>query len=134
MCVANFFQRLLGAETAIRMTAREKFVSVFLVSRFALGLDIRSDWSPDVGAFIPIQVGHTKAFINHFDRVFDKTRLVRVFDAKKKLPVVLSGDQEGVQRRSEIADVHVTRRAWSVARANCCHRDFVRVPVTLVKR
>ena len=123
----EFAAVLLGlgllAEAAVGVAALHQKLRVFLVERAALGLDVGGDGAADVRALVVLQVALGHGLVDHVHRALDQAALIGVLDAQDELALAVSGDQIGIERRAQVADVHVARGRGGKARAHLAGRD-----------
>ena len=107
------------AETAVGMPALDELLRVFLVDLHALALDV---WSIVPANLIRPLVRHDARRIecaaNEVYRIRDVAIPIRILNPQDKRPVICTRKQIGVQRRAQIADVHIARRTRCKAGAN----------------
>jgi hypothetical protein len=87
-----------------------KFLEVSLVNFRALALQIRSEISSDMGAFIPIEFEPAQSFVNRGSCFLGVARFVRVFDAQNKFAAMMSGEKPVKECGTGPADVEITGR------------------------
>ena len=116
--VAGILLRLgLVTEAVVGVAAFHEALGVGEIGVAPLGLHIRADWAADIGAFIVVKTAVAQRFINDLDRAFHLAGLIGVLDAEQELAVRVAGDAPGVERRAQIAYVHIPRGARREARA-----------------
>ena len=113
----------LLAEAAVGVAALHQKLGVFLVERAALGLDVRGDGTADVRALVMLEVALGHGLVDHVHRALDQTALVGVLDAQDELALAVAGDEIRIERRAQVADVHVARGRGREARAHLAGRD-----------
>ncbi len=74
-----------------------------------LRLDIGPHRAAHVGPLVPGEPAAPHGGVDHVHRVGHQTALVGVLDAQDELPPGVAGNKPGVQRRAQIAHVHVPR-------------------------
>ena len=111
------------AEAVIRAALFAQQLRVLAEQLAPLGLDIRADGAADVGAFVVIKAAFGHGLVDDIDRALDQTALIGILDAENEFAVVAAGDQPGIERRAQVADVHIARGARSEARADLAMRD-----------
>ena len=122
--VAGILLRLgLVTEAVIGVAALDKALGIGEVGVAPLGLDVGADRAADVGAFVVVQAAVAQRFVNDLHRALDLTGLVGVLDAEQELAVRVAGDAPGVERRAQIADVHIPRRTRREAGADLAARN-----------
>ena len=107
----HFFQTLLVTEAVICVTGFHQFFRVGLEHAHTLRLYIRSHRTADVRTFVPVQTGNPQGVIDHINGTFYITFLIGVLDPQNKIAVLFLGDQIGKQCGTQVADVHIARRA-----------------------
>jgi len=139
---AGFLQFSLGidliliAEAVMGAAKNYQFFRIFHVNAgfHAVGLDIRTDRAADIRAFIMIQMALFQSFIDNIRSAFDKTPLVRIFNAEDKYSVrVLFGHKIGIKRRPQVADMHIAGRTGRESGTYFCHvhAPFLHINFTL---
>ncbi len=101
----------LAAEAAIRAAQLHELLRVLPVERSALALYVGAVIAALVGTLIVVQAGQPEAVIDDLHRVIHIAAPVRVFDAQYELTTVVTCDEIGVQRSTQIPDVHIACRA-----------------------
>ena len=119
---SGFFVGFL-AEAVIRAAPFHEQVSIFAEQAAPLGLDIRADRAADVRAFVMVESTFGQRLIDDIDRAVHQAALIGVLDAEDERAVVAAGDQPSIERRAQIADVHVARGAGREAGAHLPFRD-----------
>ena len=123
----EFAAVLLGlgllAEAAVGVAALHQQLGVFLIEGPALGLDVGGDGSADVRALVMLQVALGHGLVDHIHRALHQAALVGVLNAQDELALAVSGDKIGIERRAQVADVHVARGRGGKARAHLAGRD-----------
>jgi hypothetical protein len=76
-----------------------------------------------------LQSAFFQRFVNNLGSALDETVLIGVLDAEDKRSSRPAGNEVGIQRRAEVADVHIARRAGGKAGADLTFRDFRFHPV-----
>ena len=113
----------LVAEAVIGVATLHEALCVGEVGVAPLGLDVGADRTADVGTFVVVQAAVAQRFIYDFDRALYLTGLVGVLDAEQELAVRVAGDAPGIERRAQIADVHIPRRTRREAGADLAARN-----------
>ena len=113
----------LVAEAVIGVAALHEALGVGKIGVAPLGLHIRADRTADVGAFVVVKTAVAQRFINDLDRALYLAGLVGVLNAEQELAVRVAGDAPGVERRAQIAHVHIPRGARREAGAYLAVRD-----------
>ena len=113
----------LVAEAIIGVAALHEALGVGKIGVAPLGLHIRADRTADVGAFVVVKTAVAQRFINDLDRALYLAGLVGVLNAEQELAVRVAGDAPGVERRAQIAHVHIPRGARREAGAYLAARD-----------
>ena len=111
------------AEAVIRAALFAQQLCVLAEQIAPLGLHVRPDRAADVRAFVVCQTAFGHGLVDHVDCALDQTALIGVLNAENELAVVAAGDQPGVERRAQVADVHIARGARSKAGADLAVRD-----------
>ena len=105
------------------MAALHEALGVGKIGVAPLGLHIRADRTADVGAFVVVKTAVAQRFINDLDRALYLAGLVGVLNAEQELAVRVAGDAPGVERRAQVAHVHIPRGARREAGAYFAARD-----------
>ena len=113
----------LVAEAVIGVTALHKALGVREIRVAPLGLDVGTDRTADVGTLVVVETAVAQRFINDLDRALNLPGLVGVLDAEEKLAVRMAGDAPCIERRAQIADVHIPRGAGRKAGAHLAAGD-----------
>ena len=123
--VGNIFfgSVVLIAEAAVGVAARDEQFGVFFIEPPPLGLDIRADRTANVRALVMRQAAGAHGAVNDIDRTLHIAALIGVLDAQNELTAGVPRDQVRIQRRAQIADVHIPRRARREPRAHLSVRD-----------
>ena len=111
------------AEAVIRAALFHEQVSIFAEQAAPLGLDIRADRAADVRAFVMVESTFGQRLIDDIDRAVHQAALIGIFDAENKRAVIAAGDQPGIERRAQIADVHIARGTGREAGTHLPFRD-----------
>ena len=111
----NFF---LGAEAAVRAALFDQLPRVLGVEVAALGLDIRAVIAADIRTFVIGQACLTHGLVNQIDRAGHFALLIGIFDAQNELAAVLLGEQIGIQRGAQAAQMQIARWAGGKPCAN----------------
>ena len=118
------FERIqprLVAEAVVRTAERDQLFGALLVDGGALALDIRAAVPAHAGAFVADDARLGKRFINDAHRVLYIAAAVCVFDAQNELSARFFCEKVPVQRRTQVADVHIPRGAGRKARSYFFH-------------
>ena len=99
----------LLAEAAVGVAALHQQFCVFPVKGSALGLHIGGHGAAHVGTLVVLQVALGHGLVDDVHRALHQTALVGVLDAQDELALAVPGDQVGVERRAQVADVHISR-------------------------
>ena len=113
---------LLGAEAVIGMAGLYKLLRIGEISGLALGLDIGTAGTADIGAFVPVQAAGTEGIVDDLGRAFNKAFLVGILDAQDEAAVVLLRVEVGVEGGADTAEVHEAGGAWS---ESCSNLHFI---------
>ena len=105
------------AEAAVSVAAGDELFRIFLVDGSAFALHIGAEGAALLGTLVGDDMGCGKAFVDDFTRAFDEAILVRVLDAQDEDAALGFGEEIAVERRPQVADVHVARGARREARA-----------------
>ena len=100
------------------MTLFDEKLGVFAVKTAALGLNIGTHGASDIGTLVVIKTALRHRAVYNVDSALNVALLIGVLNAQNELSAVVTRDQPGVQRRAQIADVHIARGAWSKSRAH----------------
>jgi len=119
----GFLLLVLLAEAVVAAAFADEQVGVFAEQVAPLRLDIRPDRAAHVGALVVRETAFGQRFIDDVARALDKTALVGVLDAENEGAARTAGDQPGVERGAQIADVHVACRAGGKTGAHGPVRD-----------
>ena len=115
------FKSLLIAETVVRLAFFHKFLSVFLEHTHSLRLNIRTYRTSDVRTLVPVKSDVLQSLINDLGRALNITLLIGILDSENKITAVFLCNKISEQRRSQISDVHIARRAWRKSRSDFVH-------------
>ena len=99
----------LFAEAAVGMAALHEQLRVFLIEPAALGLHIGADRAADVRTFVVLEMALLHSPVYNVNSALDETPLIRVLNAENELALIVAGNEIGIERGTEIADVHVPR-------------------------
>ena len=113
----------LFAEAAVSVAALHQKLGVFLIEGPALGLDIGGHGAAHVGTLVVLKVALGHGFVDHVHRAFDETALVGVLDAQDELALAMAGDKIGIERRAQVAHMHVSGGRGREARAHLAGGD-----------
>ena len=113
----------LGAEAAVSAALFDQLPSELGVEVAALGLDIRAVFAAHIRALVVGQTGLTHGFIDQIDRAGHLALLIGILDAQNELAAVLLGEQIGIQRGAQAAQMQIARRAGRKSRANFIRHD-----------
>ena len=108
----------LFAEAAVGMTALHEQLRVFLIEPAALGLHIGADRAADVRTFVVLEMALLHSPVYNVNSALDETPLIRVLNAENELALIVAGNEIGIERGTEIADVHVPRGRRGEPRAH----------------
>ena len=98
----------LLAEAAVSMSLFDEKVCIFLVQRAALGLHIGADGAADVGAFVMLQMALGHGLVYNVHCALYETALIGVLNAQDEFSARMARYQIGVQRRAQVADMHIS--------------------------
>jgi len=123
--VGNIFfgSVVLIAEAAVGVAARDEQLGIFLIESPPLGLDIRADRAADIRPLVVRQAASAHGAVNDIDRALHIAALIGVLNAQDELTTGVPRDQVRIQRRAQIADVHIARRAGRETGAHLAVRD-----------
>ena len=113
---------LLFAEAAVGVALFNKKLRIFSVKAAALGLNIGAHGAADVGALVVVKAALLHRAVDDVHRALDVALLIGVLDAQNEFSACVTGDQPGIQRRAQIAHVHVARGAGGKSRADLAVR------------
>ena len=113
----------LFAEAAVGMAALHEQLRVFLIEPAALGLHIGADRAADVRAFVVLEMALLHRPVYNVNSALDETPLIRVLNAENELALIVAGNEIGIERGTEIADVHVPRGRRGETRAYLARGD-----------
>ena len=111
------FRRLLMcfagiAEAAIGEAVVDELLRIFGIDVHALALDVGAAVAADVRAFVRNDVGRVKRAVDEVDSIGHEARAVGILNAQDEVPLLGLGVKIGVERRSEISNMHIPCRAW----------------------
>ena len=105
------------AEAAVGMARRDELFRIFFINIHAFALDVRAAVAAIARAFVRRDARELQRALDEVDGVRDVARAVGVFDAQDEVALVRLREEISVERRAQVADVHVARRARREARA-----------------
>ena len=70
-----------------------------------------------------LEMALAQRLVDHVHRALDKAALVGVFDAQQELAARMAGDEIGIERRAQVAHVHVAGGRRGEAGAHLAVRD-----------
>ena len=111
-------QLLLGAEAVVGLALCDQLLGVGQVHVLALGLDVRAVVAADVRSLVPEEAAVAQRVVDDLRCAGHEPLLVRVLDAQDELAVVLLGEEIGIERRAQAAQVQIPGGAWRESRAN----------------
>ena len=97
----------LFAEAVIRAAFFRQKPGILTVGVPALGLDIRGHGAAHIGAFVVGKAALRHGAVDHIGGALHQTALIGVLDAQDERAAVAAGDEPGVQRRAQIAHMHI---------------------------
>ena len=103
--LVHLFETVFGAKAIVCVAAVQKFLRIFEIDLFALRLHVRTVIAARYRTFVIRHARFVQCGNNDIDRAFDLAGLICVFYAKDKLAAVLFGEQIGVERGAQAADV-----------------------------
>ena len=115
---ARLVQPLLRAKAIVGMAGLDQLFGIRQIEVAALGLHIGAAGAADIRAFVMREAGGGERLVDQLDRARHLALLIGVLDAQDELAAVAAREQIGVQRRAQVAQVHVSRRAGGEAGAN----------------
>ena len=106
--LAGILLRLrLFTEAVIRAALFHQQPGILSVGIPPLGLDIRGHRAAHIGAFVVSQAALGHGAVDHVHRAVHIAALVRVLDAEDEIPAVGPGNEPGIQRRAQVAHMHI---------------------------
>ena len=115
---ARLVQPLPGAEAVVGAAAPDQFLRIGQVEVAPLRLDVGAVLAAHVRAFVVGKAGGGQRGVDLFHRAGNFALLVGVLDAQDELAAVAAGEQIGVKRRAQAAQVQITGRAGREAGAD----------------
>ena len=109
----------------MRAAQINQFVSIFGINSFALGLNIRSVIAADVRSFVPVHPNPFECGINDIRSALNIAFLVGIFNTEDKISARCLGYQILIERRSQVADVHISGRAGRESGSYFHHFTFL---------
>ncbi len=97
----------LFAEAVVCAAFFHQQAGILAVGVPALGLDVGRHGAAHIGALVVGQAALGHGTVDDVHRTLHQTALVGVLDAEDKRAAVRAGDEPGIQRGAQIADVHV---------------------------
>ena len=97
----------LFAEAVIRAAFFRQKPGILTVGVPALGLDIRGHGAAHVRTLVVVQTAFRHGAVDHIGGALHQTALIGVLDAQEERAAVAAGDEPGVQRRAQIAHMHI---------------------------
>ena len=107
----------LLAEAAVGVAARHEQLRILSVEGAPLCLHVGADGAADIRALVVVEPALGQRLVDHVHRALDQTALIGILDAQDEGAARVAGDQPGVERRAQIADVHVSGGRGGEARA-----------------
>ena len=89
----------------------------------ALGLHVWADGAADIRAFVVLKMALLHSPVYNVNSALDETPLIRVLNAENELALIVAGNEIGIERGTEIADVHVPRGGRGETRAYLARGD-----------
>ena len=102
-------EALLSAEAVIGIALLYQLFCILLEHTHSLALDIRAVVSADIGALVPVHAVLLEGLVDNIHRALNISLLVGVLDAQDKAALIVLGGQVGIERSSQVADVHIAR-------------------------
>ena len=112
---------LAVAEAVVRPAQLDQLFGVFLIDGGALALHIRPVCAADVRPFVVAEPGVFEGVVDDLHGAVDVALPVRILEAQDELAPLLFGEQVGVQRGAQVADVHIARGAGRESRSHFFH-------------
>ena len=103
------FRLGLFAKAAVGAALFQQELGVFSVKIPALRLDIGSHGAAHVGALVVVKTALGQGLVDNIHRPIHKSALIGVLDAKDEFAAGPAGDEPGIKRRAQIANVHIAR-------------------------
>ena len=97
------------AEAVIRAALFAQQLCVLAEQIAPLGLHVRPDRAADVRAFVMLEMALLHRPVYNVNSALNETPLIRVLNAENELALIVAGNEIGIERGTEIADVHVPR-------------------------
>ena len=91
------------------MAAFDQLLGVLHIDGLALALDVGAVVAAHTGAFVVVQAGLGQSAEDHIHSALHQPLLVGVLDAHDELAALALGDEIGIQRGAQVADVHIPR-------------------------
>ena len=98
----------LFAEAAVGMAPLHQQLGIFLVKRPPLRLHIGGHRAAHIRAFIVLQVALGHSLIDHIHGALHQAALVRILNAEDELAAGVPGDEIGIERGAQVANVHIS--------------------------
>jgi len=98
--------RLL-AEAVVRAALFYQQPGIVAIGVTALGLDIGSHGAAHIGAFVVVQAALGHGAVDDVGSALYQTALIGVLDPQDEGAALIAGDQPGIQRRAQVAHVHI---------------------------
>ena len=107
------------AETAVGVPTLNKLLCVFLIDLHALALNIGTIGTADlIGALIGNNPCSIECAPNEVHCICNVAIAVSIFNTQDKRPVVCAGKQVRIERCTQVANVHISRRTRCKTGAN----------------
>ena len=103
------------------MAAGQQAIRMRAVQVEPLGLAVRADVTAGIGPLVPVESQPPQVFEDALLRLARRPLAVGVFDAQDEGAPAMAREQPVEQRRAGVADVQLSRGAWSKAQAHCPH-------------
>ncbi len=120
---AFFFQFFFGAVAQVSQPFVEQFLPVDFINIETFGLAVRSVFSADIDAFVPIDAQPFHVFQLAFFAAGHVAFHVGILDANDEFAPLIASEQIIEQRRSGVADMQMARRARRVTYAYFLSHD-----------
>ena len=99
----------LLTEAAVGMSFLHQKLGILAVEGAPLGLHIGANGAAHIRTLVVLQVALGHGLVDHVHRAFHEASLVGVLDAQQELAIAVPGDQVGVERRAQVAHMHIPR-------------------------
>ena len=120
-----FFTFRFLTEAAIGTAFFHEKIGVLFVHRHTFALDIRCYRATDIRTLIVFEMAFFHCPVDDIRRTFNQTAAVSILNTENKFSPGMPGNQIGIQRRAQVAHVHIA--CWG-RRKPCAHftdRNFL---------